>query len=134
MPQPTITRWNVRQSTGAQSQASLTTHQFRRGRGYYQFASNAELLRHAPHMALRNGPKRDGQCVPPDETKDRSVHLLRPPGGHPLLMCAWIDQERAWLPLTRDGKRMAFTADYLASHGWIYGRAHESATKQIARS
>lgn len=117
-----IQRWNIRQSTGAQAQASLTTHQFRRGKGYYQFAPNHELLRYAPHLALHNGPKRDGKCVPLDGAKDRSVHWLRPPGGHQPLMCCWIAAEKAWMPLTRDGKRIAFTADYLASHGWVYAR------------
>lgn len=119
----TFKRWNIRKSTSTQAQASLITHQFRRGHGYFEFAPNSELLRRAPHLALHNGPKRDGKCLPPDGTSDRSIHWLRPPGGHQPLMCAWIASEKAWMPTMRDGKRMAFTAEYLASHGWTYLKA-----------
>ena len=59
-------------------------------------------------------------CVPPANTPADSRHYLRPPRGAQPLLFTWIAAEKAWAPLTRDGKRMAFTADYLASHGWQY--------------
>lgn len=104
-------RFNARRSTGAQAHASPTTHVFRPGHGYIEFAA---------HMALKHGPVRGGNCRPPEGTAAHSRHLLKPPGGHAPLACAWIAAQQAWMPLHRDGKRMAFTADYLASHGWQY--------------
>lgn len=103
--------WNARVSTAAQAESALTAHVFRPGLGYTEFA---------PHLALKHGPVRGGNCKPAKDAPPRSEHRLKPPGGHAALVCAWVPAEQAWRPLHRDGKRMAFTADYLASHGWTY--------------
>lgn len=59
--------------------------------------------------------------MPPPQTGDATVHLLQPPkGAHPVRM-RWIARERAWeADNGRHGRRMAFTANYLGSHGWEY--------------
>ena len=115
------TRWNLRQSTQAQAHASPLTHAFRRGIGYQEFAPNSELLQRRPDLALKAGARRDCNCIPPDNTPANSKHLLMPPGGAPPIECTYLARDKAWMPpVHRAGKRMAFTADYLASHGWTY--------------
>ncbi|HUZ33893.1 MAG TPA: hypothetical protein VMV19_17565 [Xanthobacteraceae bacterium] len=115
----------VRVSTATQARAALTAHVFRPGGGYFAFSTNANnpVLATAGHFKpwmLAQGSVKGGTCLPPDKTVAGSAHFLKPPGGAQPLVFIWIAGEAAWAPLYRDGKRMAFNAAYLASHGWIY--------------
>lgn len=112
--------WNLRKSSQQRAHASPTTHAFKYGVGYLEYAPNNDLLRSAPHLAMKHGQHRDRSCMPPDNTPAGSKHLLKPPGATPI-ECTYLPRDQAWMPpLHRPGKRMAFTADYLASHGWKY--------------
>ena len=118
------TRWSLRHSTQVQAHASPTTHAFRRGVGYLEYAPNDELLKRRRDLALHAGPHGEAACDPPANTPTGSQHLLKPPGGHAPMVCSFVSRPAAaWMPLHRDGKRLAFTAAYLASHGWKYLRA-----------
>jgi len=75
-----------------------------------------------PHHALIRGTL-NTNCEAPAGTKPGSQHYLLPPGGHKSILCEYVANGPAWMPVNRDGKRMAFTAAYLGSHGWKYGKA-----------
>jgi hypothetical protein len=107
------TRKTARVSTATQALQSPTTHVFVPKRGYFEKASNSDL---------RRGPLTE-DCSAPPGTKDGSRHLLNPPNGHPPITCSYIAIQKAWMPLYKDGKRMAFTAEYLGSHGWRHLKA-----------
>ena len=49
---------------------------------------------------------------------DGSRHILKAPDGGPELAFTWIAREKAWERY--GGRRMAFSAAYLAAHGWSY--------------
>lgn len=61
----------------------------------------------------------EGACTPPMGTEWDTLHLLRPPHkGAPDVALMWTLQ--GWMPELGRGKRLAFTAKYLAAHGWLY--------------
>lgn len=61
-------------------------------------------------------------CSPPDKTETDTLHTLITPGGDDFPNMRWHAEFREWAPLVPfAGNRMAFTAQYLAAHGWTYG-------------
>ena len=90
--------------------ASPTTHYFRQGLGYFNLAEPPAMP-----TIRRGGPD---QCMPPKGTKNGSAHLLSPPNSIRLMEFSWVAKERAWMRY--GGIRMAFSAEYLAAHGWQY--------------
>lgn len=103
------------QSTPAAAASAKTTHSWIPGRGY---------VAHDATDRLAMGRHRSS-CVAPTQPADGSIHLLFPPGGGWSLAFRWIENERAWEPenaglAIKRGRRLAFTADYLGSHGWKY--------------
>lgn len=62
-------------------------------------------------------------CEPPAGVRDGSWHMVQPPKGAPLMIMVWSVGRRDWSPLLPGkGKRLAFTSEYLAAHGWTYSR------------
>jgi len=60
----------------------------------------------------------EATCLPSSVAANGSQHWLQPPLGHPRRVATWLMAQKAWaMP---GGNRMAFEADYLASHGWTY--------------
>jgi hypothetical protein len=94
------------------AQRKKTHHQFIPGIGYIAHDGPPEL------PAGVNGTK---NCDPAKGTKDGSLHLLRPPNGHPPLAFEWIAAERAWESVQPErGNRLAWPADHLKRAGWEY--------------
>ena len=85
-------------------------HRFVRGIGYIKYASHPKLYARVAG--------REQNCTPPIGTKDNTAHFLKIPGGGSTMVFTWIAKEQAWERL--GGLRMAFTAEYLAHHGWMY--------------
>lgn len=89
-----------------------TTHQFLPGQGYFKV------------NALKNkvgGPT--DKASPPQPVADKSEHVLQMPGGDTKTM-RWVATEGAWESTKPEpARRMAFTAEYLSSHGWKYVKA-----------
>lgn len=56
-------------------------------------------------------------CLPPPPVASNTDHVLQPPSG-PTMVMTWGGME--WIPPLGKGKRLAFTAAYLAAHGWSY--------------
>ena len=98
-------------STREQALKDRASHQFQLGVGYVKLAP-------PPLPTTHKG--RPGDCDPPKATKDGTFHLLSVPGGSMSLEFEWIETEKAWARF--GGNRMAFTAAYLAAHGWKYSR------------
>jgi len=99
----------VRRATAHQKR---THHQFVPGLGYVAHEAPPDL----PAVA-----KGDKNCEPPASVRDGSVHIMKPPGGHPPMAMTWIAGERAWAsrPPNR-GNRLAWTPAHLSSAGWEY--------------
>jgi len=74
-----------------------------------------------PTKPLPKGPVKDGNCAAPFPPEDGSRHLIKPPGNHEALFATWHAKSGVWLFV--GGRRLGFTPDYLASHGWTYLRA-----------
>ena len=70
---------------------------------------------------LPPGPVRGASCAAPGKPEDGSRHLLQPPGPLEPLFATWSAAAGAWLFV--GGRRLGFTPEYLASHGWTYSRA-----------
>jgi hypothetical protein len=104
-----------RPSSQALAGASKTTHSFHIGLGYF------DHLTPPPLPTVRRGLGHE--CDPPQGTSDGERHLLFAPGSTAVLEFAWVARERAWE--RPRGIRLAFTAAYLAAHGWRYARAAE---------
>ena len=78
-----------------------THHQLIVGVGYIAHSGAPEL------PAGANGSK---NCDPPAGAKDGSLHLLRPPNGHPPLAFRWITAEQAWESVQPErGNRLAWS-------------------------
>jgi len=92
--------------------SSRVTHSFRPGLGYFDHTAPPPM----PLVARGFGH----ECAPPAGTQDGSLHWLVSPGNGRQLQFAWVARERAWE--RPGGIRMAFTAEYLAAHGWRYVR------------
>jgi hypothetical protein len=89
-----------------------TAHQFIPGIGYVAHAEPPEF---APH------PVGGKNCDPGAGAADGSVHVLRPPNGHPEMRMVWVAAERAWAPERADrGNRLAWTISHLSKAGWEY--------------
>lgn len=99
----------MRSSTREAAQAAQTQHQFVAGLGY---------LAAGPGDVLPKGTAPAGRCIPPTRPENGSAHRLMTPGGVDHMVFYWVTAEQAWA--RPGGKRMAFTADYLSSHGWTY--------------
>ncbi|MFZ1011184.1 MAG: hypothetical protein WAN65_30375, partial [Candidatus Sulfotelmatobacter sp.] len=111
-------------SSRDRAKTAAVAHQFRPFAGYFEYGETMQKLHDRgrfkkPHPYLVKGHL-DGKCEAPQGSAAGSKHLLLPPGGHPPIMFSYIPADKAWMPLNRDGKRMAFTAAYLGSHGWRY--------------
>lgn len=59
---------------------------------------------------------------PPLGTMDGTLHTLIAPNGAPMCF-VWVQQHQAWKKQMghTKGRRLAFSANYLTSHGWCYG-------------
>jgi hypothetical protein len=91
----------------------LTHHQFAAGLGYVAHSGPPEL----PPIA--RGTK---NCAPPNGTADGSLHVMRPPNGHPPITMRWVQAEQAWASLQPEkGNRLAWPGSYLMRAGWAYG-------------
>lgn len=89
-----------------------TGHQFVPGLGYVAHQGPPPLNPRA------NGTK---NCDPPQGTRDGSVHLLRPPNGHPPITMVWIAMERAWASrMPERGNRLAWPTSHLRRAEWEY--------------
>jgi hypothetical protein len=92
--------------------ARRTHHQFIPGMGYVAHSGPPDL----PPTA--NGSK---NCDPPANTADGSLHMLRPPGGHPPLAMVWVAAEKAWASRQPErGNRLAWPTSHLQRAGWEY--------------
>ena len=99
--------------TLAEASRAKTDHVLVFGKGYFRAAS-----------PLRHGSISGSAAHPSILEADDSMHILKAPGGPAELVFKWVEKEKAWE--RRGGKRMAFKADYLSSHGWTYVRpAHD---------
>jgi hypothetical protein len=106
-------RTGPRPSTRALALASRVTHSFHIGMGHFDHRAPP------PMPAIRRGLGHE--CDPPTATPDESPHLLLAPGSAREMRFLWVAREHAWE--RPGGIRMAFTAAYLAAHGWKYARA-----------
>lgn len=94
--------------------AHQTEHVFKPGQGYIHLGPLP-----MPGTQIRGAHA----CLPSEGTADGSVHLLRTPGEEAEMRFAWVAKEQAWKPLPQKGHRLAFSAAYLAAHGWAYAGA-----------
>lgn len=101
----------MRQVTRAVAMATTTQHAFVPGAGYFYFG--------APSLPAFAKP---ALMSLPQQLEDGSLHWLKPPAAGAPVAFTWRAQEGAWAPRA-NGKRLAFTATYLASLGWRYERA-----------
>lgn len=82
-----------------------TDHVFIKGMGYFKCQDR---------LVKGVGKK---SCTAASYPADGSAHVLLTPAGTPLEF-VWHTRTGSWM---RDGgTRMAFTPDYLGSHGWTY--------------
>lgn len=65
----------------------------------------------------RGGPR--GMCNPPAEVADGSWHALRREPSAAITF-QWLSRNRVWFRIQIGARRLAFTPDYLSSHGWKY--------------
>ena len=87
-------------------------HQLVPGLGYVAHEDEPEL-----------GPQYHGKknCKPADGTPDKTMHLLRPPGGHPPMGMVWVQKDGAWASqMPGKGNRLAWSTAYLSKVGWEY--------------
>ena len=90
----------------------------------FQMGSGYKLLG-APKVPLNPvGPA--SACEPPVPADKGSWHRIIP-GGQPdgvHVVAQWDPAKKHWQPpLEAQGRRVAFTSQYLAAHGWTYGEA-----------
>jgi len=65
-------------------------------------------------------------CEPSFPADNESWHFIIPPNQPDTakVRAQWIPKLKAWKPpLEAQGRRVAFSSQYLAAHGWIYGEA-----------
>jgi len=63
----------------------------------------------------------DSACFPTVPAPKDSWHRLQPPNGNTFIRMQWDPDTRNWTPpLGSGGRRVAFSAGYLAGHGWTY--------------
>lgn len=108
MPQPRPS-FIVKRSTAVKA---MLRHQFVPGLGYVAHEGEPEL-----------GPEYNGKanCAPAPQTATDTLHLLRPPGGHPPMTMRWVAKESAWAPTVQGkGNRLAWSHGYLSRAGWEY--------------
>lgn len=91
-----------------QAMTSPDTHLFMPGIGYVNMLT-------APPLAA--GAR--GKCNPPSNVVDMSWHTLKPAAG-PDKTFQWVARNQAWLRVEIGALRIAFSPDYLSSHGWSY--------------
>lgn len=103
-------RTRIVQSSYDRALQSKVTHRFVPGRGYFEYS--------APPLAYRPKPGVEQVCMPKQGARDGSAHFLKPPGAGVPMVFRWVERERAWE--RAGGKRLAFTAEYLAHFGWRY--------------
>lgn len=72
------------------------------------------------HPAMPENPVGPpAECLPEADTPDGSVHWLIEPNGQNRQHFVWHKASNEWAPLSPlKGNRIAFTAAYLAAHGW----------------
>lgn len=87
------------------------SHLFIPGVGYVRFSS-------VPRQFVPISG-REVICLPAAGTLGGTWHTLTRGGGRPIRM-RWDARGRQWEPMPGRGSRMAFTAEYLAHHGWKY--------------
>ena len=133
-------RFHVRRSTNASALASPSTHLFRpsipgsrndAGAGYYEYSGETNRPIHRSQVMPQTAHRLvlgmlSGNCAPPSGTAVGSQFYLKPPGGAQPILCSYLPSNTegpAWMPVNKDGKRMAFTVAYLASHGWAVLKA-----------
>jgi len=99
----------MRTSDQATALRNPTAHAFVRGVGY--------LFIGAPAINI-NPIYGVGDCQPPLDTPDGSMHHLQTPNNGPLEELRY--ERNLWWPALGRGRRLAFTPAYLAAHGWKY--------------
>lgn len=98
--------------TKTQAEADRMAHAFRPSVGYVQVGK----LACPPNPAAPASA-----CEPPAPVVDRSTHFLNPPMGAQPQPMRWHQGQREWSPLVVGaGRRIGFTSQYLAGHGWTY--------------
>ena len=85
-----------------------THHRLIHGLGYIKL----------PDLTAGPGPK--GRCYPPAGTIEGSEHMLQPPNGAAPMAFIWLQEKAAWFRLDSRAFRLAFSGEYLSSHGWTY--------------
>jgi hypothetical protein len=99
-------------SSRSTARAHPTHHQFIPGIGYVAHARPPELPPNA------NG---SANCAPPEGILDGTVHMMRPPNGHPSIAMVWHARTRAWGSTTPGrGNRLGWPLDHLMKAGWAY--------------
>ena len=101
----------MRLTTKQVALSDLTRHSFKAGLGYIEHDSTPLPLGIFPQ----------DKCLPPNSVFDGSAHYLKPPGGGPSKVFFWAATKKVWS--RSGGRRLAFTATYLSSHGWAYAGA-----------
>ena len=92
------------------AQANPTHYRFRLGEGY-------RLLGEPKMPTVRIAT---ADVCSPGEVEVNTLHSIRPPNGAEPLTMRWIGSGR-WEPIPLGtGRRMAYTAEYLAACGWTY--------------
>ena len=94
------------------AQKDPTAHRLLPGKGYYHLGT--------PKMPPKPvaGAK---SCLPTAfPAPEGSWHLLKPPRGGAPVRFQWHPATQLWSPPLGSGKRLSFSAAYLAAHGWAY--------------
>ena len=98
----------AKRSNSKVAEAAPVDHSFVPGKGYFRHDSLP-----AP-LGARGGP-----CRPTGPAAEGSGHWLLPPNGAPRRVMFW--HQDAWASHCMiDGNRIAWTPEYLGSHGWRY--------------
>lgn len=58
-------------------------------------------------------------CEPPNDVTKGVVHVLNSPQATEI-RAGWDGLSKTWMPIPNIGRRLAFTSEYLAAHGWTY--------------
>jgi len=94
-----------------------------RRKTHHQLVPGLGYVAHAGPPDLPAGCDGKENCAPPRGTADGTIHLMRPPGGHPPLAMRWVAADQAWESLQPErGNRLAWPTSHLTKAGWAYLR------------
>lgn len=93
-----------------------------KNRQAHDFIAGVGYIRKSVPKMPKKVIAKESACIPTaTPSLEGSWHWLRPPQeGAPNVRMQWHPETKEWSPLLGHGKRITFSAAYLAAHGWMY--------------